>query len=179
MTRSGIEVSKFDKQWAEEFQSIKQVLIKSLTGFIIDIEHVGSTSVQGLGAKPIIDIDIVIENYNNFPDVIKGLENKGYFHQKEWSFEGREAFGRKDMYTPWDGERTQWMEHHLYVCNKDSNELKRHLAFRNYLRNNPKAIIEYERLKRELANTVKDRASYTLGKTEFINEILAKTGIIN
>ncbi|MFJ8065610.1 GrpB family protein [Psychrobacillus sp. NPDC096426] len=174
MTHSDIVVSKFDERWSEIFQSMKQVLSKYLNDLIIDIEHVGSTSVQGLGAKPILDIDIVIENYDVFPHVIQGLENIGYFHQEEWSFYGREAFGRKDVYTPWDGNSTRWMEHHLYVCNKDSKELARHLVFRDYLRNNPQVVIEYENLKRNLANTVKDRTSYTLGKTEFISMILEK-----
>lgn len=174
LTHSDIVVSKFDERWSEIFQSMKQVLSKSLNDLIIDIEHVGSTSVQGLGAKPILDIDIVIENYDVFPQVIQGLESIGYFHQEEWSFDGREAFGRKDIYTPWDGNATRWMQHHLYVCNKDSKELARHLLFRDYLRNNPQVVIEYENLKRNLANTVKDRTSYTLGKTEFISKILEK-----
>ncbi len=62
-----------------------------------------------------------------------GLEQIGYFRQEEWSFEDRETFGRNDISTPWDGEGTQWMEHHLYVCNKNSEELAKHLAFRDYL----------------------------------------------
>ncbi|ERI10782.1 hypothetical protein HMPREF0083_01111 [Aneurinibacillus aneurinilyticus ATCC 12856] len=66
------------------------------------------------------------------------------------------------------------MEHHLYVCNKNSKELAKHLVFRDYLRNNPQVVIEYENIKRHLADTVKDRKSYTLGKTEFINKILEK-----
>jgi GrpB-like predicted nucleotidyltransferase (UPF0157 family) len=174
VTHSSIEIVKFDEQWAETFQSIKQVISKSLNDLIIEIEHVGSTSIQGLGAKPILDIDIVIESYDVFPKVILGLEQIGYFHQEEWSFEGREAFGRKDISTPWDGKGTQWMEHHLYVCNKDSKELARHLAFRDYLRNNPQAVIEYENIKKNLADTVKDRKTYTLGKKEFIDKILEK-----
>jgi GrpB-like predicted nucleotidyltransferase (UPF0157 family) len=174
LTHSGIEIIKFDQRWTMSFNSIKQVINNSLGDLIIGIEHVGSTSVQGLGAKPILDIDIVIENYDVFPNVIQGLEKIGYFHQAEWSFEGREAFGRKDISTPWNGEGTQWMEHHLYVCNKDSKELARHLAFRDYLRRNPQSVIEYEKVKRDLANTVKDRTSYTSGKTEFINKILEK-----
>jgi GrpB-like predicted nucleotidyltransferase (UPF0157 family) len=174
VTHSGIEIVKFDEQWAETYQSIKQVISKSLNDLIIEIEHVGSTSIRGLGAKPILDIDIVIESYNVLPKVILGLEQIGYFHQEEWSFEGREAFGRKDTSTPWDGKGTQWMEHHLYVCNKDSKELARHLAFRDYLRNNRQVLIEYENIKKNLAATVKDRKSYTLGKTEFIDNILGK-----
>ncbi|WP_412675024.1 GrpB family protein [Aneurinibacillus aneurinilyticus] len=174
MTHSGIEIVIFNEEWAETFQSIKQVISKSLNDLIIGIEHVGSTSIQGLGAKQILDIDIVIESYDVFPKVITGLEQIGYFYQEEWSFEGRETFGRKDISTPWDGKGTQWMEHHLYVCNKNSKELAKHLVFRDYLRNNPQVVIEYENIKRHLADTVKDRKSYTLGKTEFINKILEK-----
>lgn len=153
---------------------MKEILSKSLGDLIIAIEHVGSTSVQGLAAKPILDVDIVIENYDVFPHVIQGLENIGYFPQEEWSFEGREAFGRNDIYTPWDGNSTYWMEHYLYVFNKDSVELAKHLAFRDYLSSNPQVVMEYENLKRKLANTVKDRTFYTLSKTEFISNILEK-----
>jgi GrpB-like predicted nucleotidyltransferase (UPF0157 family) len=174
ISSSGIEIVQYDESWAETFKSIKEVISNSLSGLIIDIEHVGSTSIIGLAAKPIIDIDIVIEDYYVFPDVITGLEKLGYFHQEEWSFKGREAFGRKDELTPWDGKDTQWMEHHLYVCNKDSDELARHLAFRDYLRKNQEAVIEYENIKKTLANTVKERSSYTSGKTEFVSEILKK-----
>ncbi len=99
MEHSGIELVT-DERWAEIFQQIKRILTMSLHNLIIDIEHVGSTSVQGLAAKPILDIDIVIESYDVFPNIILELEKIGYFHQEEWSFEGREAFGRKDILTP-------------------------------------------------------------------------------
>ena len=174
MTRSSIEIVTFDERWTECFQSVKQVIRKSLNGLIIDVEHVGSTSVNGLGSKPILDIDIVIDHYAILHNVILGLEKIGYFHQEEWSNEGREAFGRKDISVPWDGSGTQWMEHHLYVCTKDSKELARHIAFRDYLRNNPQSVIEYEKIKRDLAKKVCDRKSYTVGKTVFINKILQK-----
>ncbi|MEH7178219.1 GrpB family protein [Neobacillus vireti] len=61
LTHSGIKIINFDERWIKEFKSIKQVISKSLSDLIIDIEHVGSASVLGLGAKPILDIDIVIE----------------------------------------------------------------------------------------------------------------------
>ncbi|KFM99387.1 grpB family protein [Bacillus clarus] len=140
----------------------------------MSIEHVGSTSVKGLASKPMLDIDVVIEKYELFPKVVKTLEKIGYFHQEEWSFKGREAFGRKDKFVPWNGKSTVWMEYHLYVCDKNSEELRRHLAFRDYLREQPNATMEYGQLKRELAKTVKDRASYSLGKTEFIKGVLEK-----
>lgn len=129
---------------------------------------------KGLGAKPILDIDVVIEDYSVLPAVIKILQRIGYYHQEDWSFEGREAFGRKDKFVPWDGKNKNWMEHHLYVCYKDSVELARHLLFRDYLRNNPETIAEYEQLKNDLAITAKDRSKYTEGKTKFITKILEK-----
>jgi GrpB-like predicted nucleotidyltransferase (UPF0157 family) len=171
-TRSGIDIYKYDEQWSITFLLLKQVLNNALKELIIGIEHVGSTSVKGLGAKPILDIDVVIEDYSILPEVIKKLEMIGYYHQENWSFKGREAFRRKDTSVPWDGKSTSWFEHHLYVCNKDSEELARHLAFRNYLRTNPNAVIEYEQLKKDLARNAKDRREYTLGKTNFINKIL-------
>jgi GrpB-like predicted nucleotidyltransferase (UPF0157 family) len=170
--QSGIEIIEYDDQWANIFISLKQVVKTALGDLIIGIEHVGSTSIKGLGAKPILDIDIVIEDYTILPAVIEGLNKIGYFHQENWSFKGREAFGREDTSVPWNGRSVDWMEHHLYVCHKDSEELARHLAFRDYLRNNPKAVAEYEQLKKDLVQTAKDRTSYTLGKTHFINNIL-------
>ena len=171
---SGIEIVEYDEQWPEIFISLKQALEATLGDLMIGIEHVGSTSIKGLGAKAILDIDVIIEDYSYLPAVIEGLSRLGYFHQENWSFEGREAFGRNDMTVPWEGRRINWMEHHLYVCHKDSEELARHRAFRNYLRNNPKVVAEYEQLKKGLSQTVEDRASYTLGKTDFINKILEK-----
>lgn len=66
------------------------------------------------------------------------------------------------------------MEHHVYVCNKDSKELAKHITFRDYLRDHPEAVIEYEQLKKDLAKNVKDRTNYILGKTNFITKILEK-----
>lgn len=169
-----IEILNYDDRWPKEFNAIKQVILYNLEDLVLGIEHIGSTSVKGLAAKPILDIDIVIENNNVLLNVILGLEKIGYSHQEEWSIEGREAFVRKDVLTPWDGKHTKWMEHHLYVCNKDSEELARHMAFRDYLRNDPVSLIEYENIKRNLAKTVKERNSYSLGKNEFIKKILSK-----
>ncbi|HDR8181188.1 TPA: GrpB family protein [Bacillus thuringiensis] len=139
---------------------------------VFSIEHVGSTSVKGLTSKPILDIDIVIEDYEIFPEVVTKLGTIGYYHQAEWSFKGREAFGRKDAFVPWDGESIVWMEHHLYVCDKESEELRRHIAFRDYLREHEDLAVEYGHLKEELARESKSRTNYSEGKTKFITNIL-------
>ncbi|MBJ3792875.1 GrpB family protein, partial [Bacillus sp. OA1] len=98
----------------------------------------------------------------------------GYYHQLEWSFKGREAFGRKDTFVPWNERNTVWMEHHLYVCDKNSEELRRHIVFRDYLREHTEVANEYGNLKEELARESKNRSSYIEGKTVFITNILEK-----
>ena len=169
-----IEIEVYNPQWEKIFLNLKSVLCKEISELVIAIEHVGSTSVKGLGAKPILDIDIVIKDYSVFPRVIQGLEKLGYFHQGNLGIEEREAFGRKDNFVPWGEKETSWMEHHLYVCPQESKELFRHLAFRDYLRNHPKLAEEYEQIKRGLAKTAIDRECYTLGKSEFVEKILEK-----
>lgn len=89
--RQIIEIENFNPKWESEFCKLRAVIENAMRQLILSIEHVGSTSVKGLGAKPILDIDVVIQDYNVLPNVIKDLEKIGYFHQENWSFEGREA----------------------------------------------------------------------------------------
>ncbi|HDR7669540.1 Uncharacterized protein BCZB5J_04278 [Bacillus cereus] len=167
-----ITIEEYNIKWESEFYKLKSLINNMLKELVLSIEHIGSTSVKGLAAKPILDIDIVIEEYEIFPEVAKMLGKIGYYHQAEWSFKGREAFGRKDAFVPWDGESTVWMEHHLYVCDKNSEELRRHIAFRDYLREHEDVAIEYGSLKKVLARELKNRASYSEGKMAFITSIL-------
>ena len=173
---SGITIEPYNPEWPEIFRRLAYVIHNELGELALAIEHVGSTSVQGLSAKPIIDLDIIIEGEEQLAQVIKGLGQLGYFHQGDLGIEDRQAFGRINQFVPTDGNNTIWMEHHLYVCTKDSKELHRHLAFRNYLRKNQEAAAEYEKLKKELAKTAADRETYTEEKSGFINGILMKVG---
>jgi GrpB-like predicted nucleotidyltransferase (UPF0157 family) len=165
-------IEEYNPAWPQVFNELKLTFETELSNLFLSIEHVGSTSVPGLSAKPIIDLDIVIEDSYLLPQVSKNLEKLGYYYEGNLGIEGREAFARCDEYVPWIENSRVWMEHHLYVCPKESEELKRHLAFRDYLRENPKAICDYELLKRKLAASEKDRIAYTAGKGDFINSIL-------
>ncbi|WP_346988234.1 GrpB family protein [Bacillus sp. SW7] len=167
-----ITIEEYNIKWESEFNKLQTLINDVMEDSILSIEHVGSTSIKGLAAKPVLDIDIVIEDYGVFPKVVTKLEAIGYYHQAEWSYKGREAFGRKDAFVPWDGESTDWMEHHLYVCDKESEELRRHIAFRDYLREHEDVAGEYGHLKEELARETKSRTSYSEGKTKFITNIL-------
>lgn len=144
-------------------------LIKKYIGdLIIKIEHVGSTSIEGLSAKPIIDLDVVIENYDVLPEIIERLIKEGYEYQGNLGILGREAFQRTND----DGD----MKYHLYVCSKDGKGYLEHLAFRDYLRANTSAREEYQSLKIKLAQKYRsDIDNYCNKKTEFIKDILDKT----
>ena len=163
-----IKIEPYDPEWKNEFLKIKNMIIKHVDDLIIRIEHVGSTSVKGLAAKPIIDLDVVIENNSILPRTIKRLKKIGYEHEGNLGIEGREAFRkiRKD----------DLMKHHLYVCPEKGKGFVEHIALRNYLRENKKAKEEYEKLKFKLASKYRnDIDSYCKGKTEFIERILNKT----
>lgn len=167
-----IKIERHNPEWEKTFRCLSSIYQKKLGSLILSIEHVGSTSVKGLSAKPIIDIDIVIQNNHLLPPVIKGLEELGYYHEGDLGIKNREAFARTNQNVPKDNEGTIWMAHHLYVCLQNSEELKRHLIFRDYLRQNLDAAHAYESLKKELARSTNDRESYTRGKGDFIESIL-------
>ncbi len=128
-----VVVLPYDEQWEQTFARIKDEILKALGTLALRIEHVGSTSVRGLSAKPIIDIDVVIKDYSVFDAVAAALEEIGYHHEGDLGIAMREAFR-------YDGKE-HLQKHHLYVCPQDSAELKRHLAFRDYLRSDPEGCV--------------------------------------
>lgn len=138
-----IIVQPYDRAWKMAFEDIRQELEVLLGGLIIGIEHVGSTAVEGLSAKPCIDVDVVIKDYTTFAAVVEKLAGIGYFHEGDLGIEGREAFG----YTGKD----HLMKHHLYVCPQNSRELHRHITFRVFLRQHPEAAQKYGQVKETAA----------------------------
>ncbi len=174
-----IIISEYRSEWAEQFNALKKVLIEHLNNDIVGIEHVGSTSIPGMKAKPIIDVDLIIEENDNTMDrVISKLKELGYNHNGDQGISGRESFERVDSLTPNIGSNKKWFKHHLYVCKKENIALLNHLNFRDYLKSNQNKVIEYSNLKQNLALRFPfDIDSYIDGKTNFIIDILIKTGI--
>ena len=166
-----ITVEPYDPKWAEEFEKIKGEILPAISDSIISFEHVGSTSVVGLWAKPVIDIDIIIDD-GMLPVVIEKLAAMGYDHRGDLGITGREAFGYNDE------DKAHLMKHHLYVCNKNNPELRQHLVFRNFLGKNPEYCEKYSRIKIEMARKYPhDIDSYINGKEPVIMEILKLCGI--
>ncbi|WP_458457639.1 GrpB family protein [Pseudobutyrivibrio sp.] len=143
MRTKHVVVLPYDEKWKQDYIDIKTELSQALGELAISIEHVGSTSVEGLAGKPIIDIDVVVKK-EKLNDAISALENIGYIHEGNLGISGREAFA-------YEGKE-HLQQHHLYVCPEDSLELKRHLAFRDYLKVHPEAVDEYSKIKMEAAS---------------------------
>lgn len=163
-------VVPYDEQWKTDFETIKQHLLPAVKDIIIDIEHIGSTSVEGLSAKPIIDIDIVIKDYSVFDTVVERLATLGYIHEGNLGIKDREAFDYKG--------NADLPKHHLYVCPEFSSELHRHITFRDYLRVNHEAVLKYSKVKEEGARLFPDSIDdYIAYKSPCIEEIYRKCGL--
>ncbi len=162
-----IEIVAYDPAWPDRFERLRSHVWPVLRECALSIEHVGSTAVPGLAAKPIIDMTVVVASRDDVPRAIAGLETLGYVHRGNLGIKGREAFE-----APAD-----LPAHHLYVCHADSLALRNHLAVRDYLRSHPDTARRYGTLKRELAETFHDDVDrYVAGKTEFIMGILREAG---
>ena len=92
MSKKHVVVEPYNIAWKQDFQNIKSELEDTLGDLALSIEHVGGTSVEGLSAKPIIDIDVVIQNVELLGDVIIALQEIGYTHEGNQGIPGREAF---------------------------------------------------------------------------------------
>lgn len=168
-----IQVLAYNPKWKLEFEKAKTFYEKLLCGLASQVLHVGSTSVEGLWAKPILDIDIVVSNEAECNRAIKLLESVGYIHVGNLGIEGREAF----KYTE-DNKWIQWMEHHLYVCMSGCENLRNHLLLQKHLRSNSEAVEAYSELKRKLADQYPDDMdAYVDGKTELITGFLKAEGM--
>jgi GrpB-like predicted nucleotidyltransferase (UPF0157 family) len=165
-----IVVVEYDPLWVTTFEGLRQNIWPAVADVALRIEHVGSTSVPGLAAKPIIDMTVVVPTHSEVPIAINRLAGLGYVHQGNLGIEGREAFR-----TSGSGPR-----HHLYLCAANSLALRNHLTVRDYLRDHAEAARRYGDLKKMLARQYPENIdAYTQGKTAVILRILGEAGLRN
>ncbi|MBO2517404.1 MAG: hypothetical protein CW338_09060 [Clostridiales bacterium] len=170
MVTKHVVVEPYNEAWKQDFEDIAAELRDALGELALCIEHVGSTSVQGLSAKPVIDIDVVIRDREVLDEAIHALGRTGYRHEGDLGIPGREAFR-------YDGKE-HLRKHHLYVCPQDSPELRRHIAFRDHLRSHPEDVREYSRVKEEGAVLYPyDIDRYIEHKSPFIERIYRQLGL--
>jgi len=171
-----ITIEPYSPHWPIEYQQLRDVYEKHLKGLYHDIQHVGSTSVEGLAAKPILDIDIILGDESALSEIISRLQQIGYRYMGTMGIPGRHAFAAASVDVP-IGVPEGRMDHHLYVCMQGTLALENHIRFRDYLRNHPEALIEYAKLKQGLAVTATSMESYVSQKTAFIIGVLQICGL--
>ena len=165
---SRIEVTAYDPEWPRTFERIREHVWPVVQHAAMSIEHVGSTAVPGLAAKPVVDACIVVASRRDIPYVVKALAKIGYEHRGDLGVPDREAFTHP----------ASLPKHHLYASPRGSLSLKNHLGLRDYVRNHPEAAKEYGDLKETLAKRFPDDIDgYIEGKTEFILGILREIGL--
>ena len=126
--------------------------------------------MEGLSAKPIIDIDVIIKDYSTFDSVVSKLEAIGYIHEGNLGIKDREAFKYAD--------KPHLQQHHLYVCPQQSKELYRHITFRDFLVNNPEAVKKYSAVKEKAAQLFPDNIEkYIAYKSPCIEELYKLCGL--
>ncbi len=162
-----IEICDYDPQWPAQFQQHAERIARALGSAALQIEHVGSTSVPGLGAKPIIDILLAVSDSSNEAAYLPHLESAGYglrVREPDWHEHRMLRTPEKDV--------------HLHVFSVGSSEIDQNLIFRNHLRANHDDLELYEETKRRLASQDwQSMQDYADAKTEVIQQIMARADI--
>ena len=170
MRTAKVTVLPYDSAWKSAFEAIKKEIEAAAGDLILGVEHVGSTSVEGMSAKPCIDLDVVIRDDTVLAAVVDRLETIGYVHEGDLGIPGREAFKYSD--------KPHLQTHHLYVCPRDSRELHRHITFREFLKSHPEAVKQYSRVKETAARLFpNDIDRYIAYKSPCIEELYAQCGL--
>ena len=170
MRTKKVVVLPYDRTWQSDFEEIKREIEGAIGDLMIGIEHVGSTSVEGMSAKPVIDIDVIIKDYAVFDAVVRRLEAIGYVHEGNLGIKDREAFKYSN--------KPHLQQHHLYVCPEQSEELHRHITFRDFLTNNPEAVKKYSAVKEKAAQLFPDNIEkYIAYKSPCIEELYRLCGL--
>lgn len=161
-----IEVVDWSPRWAEQFEAVAAGLTRALADVrSARVEHVGSTSVPGLAAKPILDVDVIVEP-EEVPAAVAALESVGYVHRGDLGVTGREAFHAPDE-----------PRRNVYVCTAGTANVRNHLAVRDVLRRRADLREAYGSVKRALAaDAGMDIDTYIAGKSAVLQQVLEASG---
>jgi GrpB-like predicted nucleotidyltransferase (UPF0157 family) len=165
-----LEILPYDPGWPRQFEAERDKIAATLGGLALRIDHNGSTSVPGLAAKPVIDIQISVERLDPIDAYAPGLVRLGYVHVPH----------PDDAFCPFFHRPSSWPHtHHVHVVEAGGDEERRTLAFRDYLREHEPVAREYERLKHRLASQYSaaqfaSRQAYADAKSTFIEGIIRR-----
>lgn len=164
LPRGVVFIIPWTSEWEEEFLAEKRKIEDLIGHHILAIHHIGSTSVPHLSAKPIIDIAIEVNKFDDGLACISCLETLGYKYRGTGVLPERHYFNKGEPRT-----------HQIHMYESGSKYLMEQVQFRNFLRDNETARIEYEYLKLKLSHKNKnDKHQYAKDKTKFVMSILKK-----
>ncbi|WP_248930797.1 GrpB family protein [Paenibacillus hamazuiensis] len=156
-------------QWETEFWTEKQRIQSEIGERVSEIHHIGSTAIRGLSAKPIIDIAIEIERFEEGIECVPGLEKLGYSYKGTNVLPERHYFNKGEPRT-----------HQIHMFQKGNEHLKKQLAFRDYLNQNETVRSEYQELKEKLSKAYSaDKLAYADAKTDFVSSVLRRLDFEN
>jgi len=181
-----VEIVEYNAEWKTQFEDEKKILSELLKKFNPSIEHIGSTAIEGLCAKPTVDIQIGVHKYEDLNLLSEIMMETGYIYYKKYEdvLPDRRYFVKaanpqndilpKILLTYQDNFDRKEHQHlfHIHAVELSSDWWRRHIAFRDYLRSHNEARDEYDNLKKNLAEKDwKDKNDYTNAKTEFVKSI--------
>lgn len=168
LKKGAVKLVPHNKKWASLFEKEKRLLQKSFGDAIIKIEHVGSTSIKDICAKPILDIDVGVKSVKYFEKVARILEKLGYTNIKNKNSPHVHLVFAK-------GNKRIGTTHYVHVIKHNGILWKNDIRFRDYLRTHKKVAQQYAKLKKKLALTHQnDRMAYTVNKASFIKKFSKK-----
>jgi len=160
-----IEIVEHQADWRQAFRQESERLLSAVGNVAVKIEHIGSTAIPGLAAKPVLDMMLGFYSIEDAQRLVNLIEGLGYDYLGEFGIAGRFFF----VYRSGDKSKI-----HLHGFILDSDDWRRHLYFRNVLRSNPELVAQYHRLKQALAKKYhSNRMAYSKGKSAFIKKIEA------
>jgi GrpB-like predicted nucleotidyltransferase (UPF0157 family) len=151
---------EWSPEWSRLFEAERTRIAEALGTMILDIQHIGSTSIEGLCAKPVLDIMVGVANYEKAVETIEPLTKIGYLFRGDHGLERRHYFIKGEPRT-----------HQLHMWELANDEWNRHIAFRDYLRSNSEARDRYAAMKREMSRKARTRAEYQNSKDTLIQEL--------
>ena len=165
---TSVVIVAYDPRWPSKYEEEKDRILGAIGDVAVAIEHIGSTAVPGLGAKPIIDIMVAVSRLADAERCIEPLQEIGYEYVPEYNDVIPE---RRYFHKGPPGAAT----YHLHMVELTSGFWKGHLLFRDFLRTHPEQARQYYQLKKELAAKFgADRDGYTEAKTSYIESVIAK-----
>lgn len=170
-----IAITDYNEAWPKWFSEIRDCLYTELADEVgaFAVEHIGSTAVPGLVARPLLDLCVVVSEASDMPSLMGGLERLGYIHQEVQGGPGLEAFRRRGPDVPFLEHKRDFSPHNLYASIGGTRELGNCLTFRDHLNHDADDRTAYAKIKSDLAPHA-DADQYSQAKARFIEAVLAR-----